>query len=388
MSYGKDNQGDLLAPLAAYGISPITGFVPPIDPLETLSSEFQSWEAVARDLPSLIRSRRLRAEVTKLSILDPLKLESDRARERALLLLTVLGNAWVWGDREPNLVIPKMIAQPLCKIANALDRPPIVHYASMALNNWRRLDINEPVSSDNAQLQIRFTGGVDEDWFFIASIGVELEGAPLTSLARTATIGSHYLEDSDLAAVVCEVASSMDPILCAVRRMREWCDPYIYYHRVRPYFAGWPVPGIIYEGVFEAPQLYVGGSAAQSSLIQAIDALLGINHGSTTAGAYLRAMRRYMPIAHRRFVEDVELKSMLRSRVANGNAYLREAYNEAVQKLTDFRHVHMGLAHDYIARPSKLIEQEKGTGGTTFIDFLHDTRHSTISAAVAQSPGC
>ena len=43
-------------------------------------------------------------------------------------------------------------------------------------------------------------------------------------------------------------------MMVTLRRMPEFCDPYIYYHRVRPYIHGWKnnpaVPnGVIYDGV-------------------------------------------------------------------------------------------------------------------------------------------
>lgn len=63
----------------------------------------------------------------------------------------------------------------------------------------------------------------------------------------------------------------------------ERCDPYVFYKKLRQILSGWnnnPVvpDGIIYEGVSDEPKKYNGGSAAQSSTIQAIDIALGIRH--------------------------------------------------------------------------------------------------------------
>ncbi len=43
-------------------------------------------------------------------------------------------------------------------------------------------------------------------------------------------------------------------MLETLRRMPEFCDPYVYFHRVRPYIHGWKdnpaVPdGVVHEGV-------------------------------------------------------------------------------------------------------------------------------------------
>jgi indoleamine 2,3-dioxygenase len=376
--------GALLDPLSIYDIDPQTGFVPALDPIERLPAAFDAWEQIASELSALIRTRRLRTTLLELPLLAPLELRTARERERALLLLTVFANGWVWGAAQPDLSIPHRVAVPLCAVADALDRPPIVHYASMALHNWRRVDRRLPISADNTRMQVQFLGGVDEDWFFIGSLGVELAGAPLLPMVHDATLASHRADDSALAAALESVAEAMTPVLAALERLREWCDPHVFYHRVRPYLAGWPTPGAIYTGVSETPRKYVGGSAGQSSLIQAIDALLGIEHGAVT-GPYLRLVRQYMPTGHRRFVQAVEETTRVRTRAAGGSPRLSAAYNSAAQQVDSFRRQHMRLAHDFIAQPSGMKSAAKGTGGTTFVDFLQDAQRETAHAAITST---
>lgn len=362
--------------LGFYAIDARSGFVPGVDPLNRLPVDYEAWERIGAELSPLIRSRSVRAELAALPMVDPLALATGAERERALLILTVFANAWVWGGAEPNLRIPSQLAQPLCALARTMDRPPIVHYASMALNNWRRIDTRRALSVGNARMQIQFLGGVDEDWFFIASIGVEIEGAPLLALAHAATEASHRLDDDALAGLLGQIAAGMDPVIGALERTREWCDPYVFYHRVRPFLAGWPNSGVVYEGVSETPQKYVGGSAGQSSLIQAIDALLGVSHSAQT-DSYLRGVRNYMPVPHRRFLTDIENNSRVRRCAESGPATLRAAYNAAVAQVDLFRRRHIALAHDYISKPSGMAADEKGTGGTSFADFLRDAQLAT-----------
>lgn len=379
MSVRHGTPANALAPLADYGIDSHSGFVPAEDPIEHLSEVFDAWEAIVPDLSALIRSRRLRHVLSRLELIRPPDLTTTPERERALLLLSVFANAWVWGGETPDFRIPPQISVPLCDVASTLARPPIVHYASMALNNWRRLDCSAPLSMGNAQMQVRFLGGVDEDWFFVCSLGVELAGAPLLPTVHAITLSSHESEDAELARRMEQISGVFDSILAALARMREWCDPHAYYLRVRPFLAGWPVPGAIYEGVSDEPRLYFGGSAGQSSLIQVIDAFLGVAH-DRLAGPYLREIRRYMPLGHRRFVEDVERISRLRGRAAAGSNSLRYAYNNAIEQLIRFRRLHMALAHEYIVRPSGMRSGERGTGGTTLVDFLRDAERCTIAA--------
>ena len=44
--------------------------------------------------------------------------------ERAMLLLSVFGNAYVWAESEPAQVIPQSIAVPWRRVADTLGRPP------------------------------------------------------------------------------------------------------------------------------------------------------------------------------------------------------------------------------------------------------------------------
>lgn len=371
-----------LEPLPNYSVDPRTGFVPADDPIDHLPDEFASWEAVVPNMSALLRSGRLRHTLTQLPVLDPLTLGTDPERERALLLLTVFANAWVWAGPEPSFSIPRQIAGPLCKIAQALDRPPIVHYASMALHNWRRLDCRLPLATDNATMQVQFLGGVDEDWFFIGSLGVELAGAPLLPHVHAAALASHEGDDAVLVDLIGGIATGMNAVLTALGQMRTWCDPYVFYHRVRPFLTGWPSPGVVYEGVSSTPRKYVGGSAGQSSLIQVIDALLGVEHGDSHSGKYLRDVRAYMPIGHRRFVTDVEQYSRVRARSLKGSAALRDAYNAAVEQVDVFRKDHIALAHEYVTRISGVGAEAKGTGGTTLADFLGEAQRQTQSRKI------
>jgi indoleamine 2,3-dioxygenase len=368
---------NLLDKIGEFDIDSQTGFVPAEDPLNHLPAAFHAWESIVPELSALIRSRLLRKALLGIELVEHHALSTRRERERALVLLSVFANGWVWGGAEPHFRIPPQVAVPLCAVAAMLDRPPIVHYASMALNNWRRIDRTIPLSADNARMQVQFLGGVDEDWFFMGSLGVELAGAPLLQMVHAATLASRRLDDAELSGLLDQIANAMTPVLRALLRMREWCDPHVFYHRVRPFLAGWPSPGVIYEGVSEDPKRYVGGSAGQSSLIQAVDALMGVRHDATIAGSYLRDVRRYMPTAHRRFVETIEQSSHVRQRASTGAKGLRSAYNAVVVQLDAFRQHHMAIAHEYIAIPSGMNPRTKGTGGTGFSEFLREAHLQT-----------
>ncbi|MCC6769993.1 MAG: hypothetical protein IT360_02175 [Gemmatimonadaceae bacterium] len=366
--------------LERYAVDPNHGFLPGIPPLRELPAPFAPWEAIVPDMSALIRSRRLRRALERLPLLDAAALQTSAERERGMLLLSHFVNGWVWGGAEPHLRIPAAVAVPLCALAETLGRPPIAHYASMTLNNWQLLDPSAPLSIDNARTQVNFLGGVDEDWFFIASMGVELAGAPLLPIVAAADRASRDASDGELARELEAYANGMDAVLQALHRIREWCNPATYYLRVRPYVTGWPAPGAVYEGVSEEPKKYLGGSAAQSSLLQVFDALLGLAHPDVPAGKYLRAVRDYMPPLHRAFVEDIERSSRVRDRAIAGAAPLRDAYNASLAQMERFRDAHMQLAHDFIIRPSGENSAHEGTGGTALNTFLRGAQGTTTAA--------
>jgi indoleamine 2,3-dioxygenase len=62
------------------------------------------------------------------------------------------------------------------------------------------------------------------------------------------------------------------------------------------------------------PQQLYGETGAQSPILHALDAALGIRHeASSWLAAYLRDMRAHMPPAHRAFIARLEAGPSLRS---------------------------------------------------------------------------
>src|SRR5207244_5215542 len=121
---------------------------------------------------------------------------------------------------------------------------------------------------------------------------------------------------------------ALEKMHATMSRMPEFCDPYIYYNRVRPYIHGWKnqpalSQGLIYEGVAEyrgRPQQFRGETGAQSSIVPALDAVLNISHKNDPLREYLMEMRQYMPPAHRAFIEHLEAGPSVRKFVLDQNS--------------------------------------------------------------------
>src|ERR1700684_649266 len=93
--------------------------------------------------------------------------------------------------------------------------------------------------------------------------------------------------------------------------------------------------GVIYEGV-EAyggrPQQFRGETGAQSAIVPALDAMLGVRHEEDALISYLREMRTYMPPAHRAFLEALERRVSVRPFAQRaGRRALTSVFNACVE---------------------------------------------------------
>jgi indoleamine 2,3-dioxygenase len=160
---------------------------------------------------------------------------------------------------------------------------------------------------------------------------------------------------------------------------------------VRPWIHGWKnhpaLPqGVRYEGVAELgdrPQKLRGETGAQSTIVPALDAALGVAHADDPLRAYLAEMRDYMPPRHHAFLESVEGAPPVRGAVLalrERNAEVAEAYDTCLHWLEAFRGQHLEYAARYIARQAATGPSnptEVGTGGTPFMPYLRKHRDET-----------
>lgn len=377
--------------LAAFDIDTQRGFLPSTDPLDCLPPTFDAWEEAARNLPKLLVSGRVRAFMECLPRFDVSQLADEREYRRAMVILSFLGHAYVWGEKEPADRLPAVLAVPWHAVSEALGRPPVLSYASYALDNWRRLDPAEGIALGNIALLQNFLGGIDEEWFILIHVDIEAGAAPALAAIGPALEAVAEDRPEELERHLNSIEKALDRMYETLARMPEHCDPYIYYHRVRPYIHGWKnnpaLPnGVIYEGVAAyggKPQFFRGETGAQSAIIPSLDALLGIQHEDDPLKTYLMEMRRYMPTKHREFIEAIEQGPSLRGYLAERKSKagrLIDLYNRCVSGIERFRSLHLEYAAAYIhrqAHPSPTNPADVGTGGTPFMRYLRKHRDET-----------
>lgn len=380
----------------------IHGFISSEQPLRYLNDKNQDeqiLEDLACSIPKLLLTNKIRKQIDELPD-SFFSHDLSKYSEEELRLLNVqfsfLAHAYVWGDLVPSKILCKAIAKPWSNISKMLGRPPILSYASYCLDNWHKINQDEGVNLDNVALNYNFLGGIDEDWF--VTIHVCIEHAANKAIQSASNIAlKTETSDCDEKVLLDELTSIKEAMLEVnhiFRKMPEKCDPYIYYHRVRPYIFGWKnnpaLPdGLIYESCFdEKPQLFRGETGAQSSIVPTLDALLNVEHERDELREYLDEMKSYMPPSHRELIKFIEDTSKVKEQVSS-NKGLMELYDDCCQEISIFRSQHLRYAADYIHNQSTKStlfgsggSKVRGTGGTPFMKYLKKHRDETDSSKI------
>lgn len=306
-----------------------------------------------------------------------------------MVLLSYLGHAYVWGGLRPATILPARLAVPWHDVAEDLGRPPVLSYSSYALHNYFRFDDTREIECGNIGLIQNFLGGIDEEWFILIHVDIERKAASALTVLHACLDAAETGNAEALEALLEQVDSSLRSVLTTMLRMPEHCDPYIYYHRVRPYIHGWKnhpdLPdGLIYEGVTAyggQPQKFRGETGAQSSIVPALDAMLGVTHQEDALSLYLKEMRTYMPPEHRALIESLERRTAVRAFVErSGRSSLTSAYNACMEAVENFRSLHLEYAARYIFHQAQTDPKNPhavGTGGTPFMQYLKKHRDET-----------
>jgi len=379
----------MTSPQASF--NPQLGFLPSADPLEKLPSDFSEWEDAATQLPKLLLSDRLHALFETLPPFPIEKLGSAAEVERAMVILSFIGHAYVWGASSPANSLPAILAVPWHQLSQILDRPPVLSYASYALHNWRRLEANRPVELGNIALLQNFWGGIDEEWFILIHVDIETRAIPAVSCLLPAQEAVTEKQSEKLIQNLSSIQNALKAMCLSLARMPEHCDPFIYYNRVRPFIHGWTnnpsLPdGLLYEGVTayqNKAQKFRGETGAQSSIIPALDTLLGIAHKDDPLKEYLLEMRNYMPSQHRAFLDQIASGPSVRAFVQREHhdmPKLAETYNCCVMLIEKFRNMHLEFAARFIQQQSQSSQAnptDVGTGGTPFMTYLEKHKRET-----------
>lgn len=417
--------------LEDYDISPLTGFLPDEPPLLSLGDPYYDpWETIVKDLPALVLTRRLRDVVDAMPVLSTDKLITEAHWRRACSILGFLAHGYVWAGDKPSDHIPDQIAEPWLKVCDHFELPPIGSYAGLCLWNFKPLFQGgnpEEWTLENLSTLITYTGCIDESWFYLVSTVIERQGAPMLVSGLEAIQATRENNGEKVVKCLQILAEEIDKMNTTLGRLYEMCDPYIFFYRIRPFLAGWKnmeasgLPRGVRYGKEKEYRQYAGGSNAQSSLIQALDIMLSVEHHPTglrpqtavntkdsegykppSENNFLKEMRTYMPGKHRRFLEHLSQVAEIKDYVLQHPEIegLTLSYDACLAMLRAFRDKHIQVVTRYVvmhARDStrsavnSVSKREglakasdgksRGTGGTALIPFLKQARDETGDGA-------
>lgn len=361
--------------LIEHEVDPDCGFLLHPYPDLSLSSYFAPWDQAVLHLPEWIESGTLTREVEGLPFKDPGRISSKGEMERAMLVLSFLGNAFVHKSGEESPVIPRNLAVPWRYVATRIGRPPVLSHASAVLANWKRKENLGVISLDNIEPLVTFTRTSDERWFYMVTVEIESQAAEAISAVALALEYTTTNSPENLLQQLKVIRNSVRMMTTTLKRMREGCDPAVFYHQIRPFLSSFK--DVRYDlGGRVVTESWHGGSAAQSAVLQFLDAALTIEHREKSAAAYMNDMLAYMPPKHAMLINKLREGSPIRD-YCQTDKTLQFFFDKAIETLHDFRTEHFKIAHEYIMAQAKAEKGVIGTGGTELSFFLKSMRDDT-----------
>jgi indoleamine 2,3-dioxygenase len=363
------------------------GFLPNKDPVARLGdAAFEQFERLGAELPRLVNERTFRSASADY-LASPIKWDDvltsirDAELERLFVLFSYFASAYVHAPGMPPVErLPRFLAVPIVRVAQAVQRPPILSYASYCLHNWRRVDPAGPVALGNIELLQNFSvagdGKKDEDWFILVHVDIEARAGAALRAVHSAPAAIAKNDPGAVEGLLETTLGSLTAMNKTLARMPEGCSPDVYFRKVRPYIFGFT--DLVYENCFNnKPQSYRGETGAQSSIVPTMLAALGISHQDSLLTQHLEDMRNYMPRPHHEFIrEQASIRPLVQrlSQSAGQGPRLRELYNDCVQQVVAFRSRHFEYAVNYI---EKKVANPIATGGTPYIPWLHQMIEET-----------
>ena len=367
---------------------------PPLKTYKTKAKSLKNLENISSLLPKLLLTNKVQSTINSMnknSFSVDVRLKNKNIKEinLAMVHLSFIAHSYIWGGDKPQKILPEVISKPWVKLSKFLGRPPILSYASYCLDNWFKIDNDQPISLDNVALINNFLGGVDEDWFVTIHVCIEDASGDAIDAAYKLSKLNETNNVNDFSIELRRIIKSLKAVNKIFSRMPEKCDPYVYYHRVRPYIFGTKdnpdlKQGLIYENQFNnEPQFFRGETGAQSSIIPLLDGALGVEHTNDNLRHYLNEMRDYMPPKHRKMIEYVEKTSQAKKFIDKSKKLTKE-YNGCLEEIRKFRAMHLEYAATYIHKQAQVNNTFgtggstiRGTGGTPFMKYLKKHRDET-----------
>ena len=282
--------------------------------------------------------------------------------------------------------------------AKEFNLPNVTTYSAVVLNNINNININVNNDINNSKLfnindidsiipRFSLTNTDCEKYFYAIHIMIEANGKNI--IRKMYFINDQITSFNNFLSFLLEMSETIKNFTEIMRLLHSKCDPNIFWYIVRVYLGGYSKNDGFPDGLqIENTDIklnFDGGSAAQSTLIQAIDIVFNIQHDPKHGKDFLESQRKYMPIKHQNYLhslEQIHENNLLQQSVNYyNNEQITNSYNDVIKQLTKFRQTHYGIVHKYIIKFNTNLD--KGLGGLPFEHlktFISDTNNTQINA--------
>ncbi|KAF7982205.1 hypothetical protein HWV62_29386 [Athelia sp. TMB] len=296
-------------------------------------------------------------------------------------------------------VLPRELAVPMKKLADALGHFPFMEYASVyALQNWARKDPAGGISYDNLRLLRAFENHEgSEKGFILVHVDMVANSGKLISAAEDAITAAVAEDRPAFNAALEQLYVAYQAINLSMETMWGRSKPADYI-KFRSFIFGTAPKegnpmfpnGVVYEGVDEKPLYFRGESGANDSMIPLGDNLLEITASlpENELTSVLREFRAYRPPTQREYIAGVEARARLAGikKFAEADPKSLALYVLNVDQIREFRQRHWSFTKEYIIRRSSY---GIATGGSPILRYLPSnlaTVTNVLAEACAQLP--
>jgi len=245
------------------------------------------------------------------------------------------------------------------------------------INNILKIDEIMDGLLEHIQIKNTFTDDESEKWFYKIHICIELAAIKMLNEIIKLFDTDREITKHGVIKVLRTIEHTLNIFTNIISKMESKCNSEFFWNNIRYYLNGFNTYNVKIKntGIILT---FKGGSAAQSTLLPIIDALLNYEHTDKYVVEFLKEQQNYMPIKHRLFIEWIDNKIKCKKWKNYFNNF--HHFNKCYISLRMFRQKHHKIVHKYIsANIHKEIEkegninrpiQDKGTGGSDYDKLL------------------
>ena len=286
--------------------------------------------------------------------------------------------------------LPEILAIPFYYSSTILGLP-IISTLTTLVHNWSLIDESKPFSLYNLKINNTIYNDPSEKWFYIVTIAIEYNSSKLLKILPTlydCIKENNTIEVKNCIKLINNLIYDNKKILLTLNK--ETCNPRFFYDKLRPTLEGYDneeiyPQGLLLEGITHPKISIKGGSAGQSTYIQILDILYGIQYTGEKK-KFILNVRNFMTQKQRNLIKYIEELPSIKNFVSESDDELIRLYEEGINLISEFRKEHYRIIYQYIYEINK---DSLGTGGTQPLKFsksmISNTNNSLIKSSFQNS---